>query len=211
MISGSAAPRLRSLLGAGAPESVVAIARSPSDDARLVSGIAAREPWAIAELFDRYSDLVQRMLYRTLGSRIDLEDLAQETFLKVIARAPTLRDPSALPGFVIGVAVRMARNEVRKRSLRRWVGLEHAPSPGIEDDPVLREQITHAYAALERLDATSRVIFVLRYVEELGLPEIARSLELSLATVKRRLTRAEARLEAIAAGDPVLSGYLRRG
>lgn len=211
MLSGSAAPRLRSLLHTGVSEPVVAIARSPSDDARLVAGIAAREPWAVAELFDRYSELVQRMLYRTLGSRIDLEDLAQETFLKVIARAPTLRDPSALPGFVIGVAVRMARNEVRKRSLRRWVGLEHAPSPGIEDDPVLREQTAHAYAALERLDATSRVIFVLRHVEELGLPEIARSLELSLATVKRRLVRAEARLEAIAAADPVLSGYLRRG
>ena len=82
---------------------------------------------------------------------------------------------------------------------------------GAEHDPERHQQVASAYALLQRLDATSRIIFVLRFVEELGLPEIARALEVSLATAKRRLARAERRFEAMAAADPVLRDYLREG
>jgi RNA polymerase sigma-70 factor (ECF subfamily) len=210
MSSGAAVPRLSRLLGERRP-TVATLGRNDSDDTRLVAGISDREPWAIAELFDRYSAVVRRMLFRTLGSETDLDDLAQETFLTVIRRCSTLREPQALPGFVVGVAVRTAQNEMRRRSLRRFVGLEHVAVTGTEHDPEQRQQVTRAYALLQKLDATSRIVFVLRFVEELGLPEIAKALDISLATAKRRLARAERRFEAMAAADPVLRDYLREG
>jgi RNA polymerase sigma-70 factor, ECF subfamily len=178
-----------------------------------VSEIIEGRPAAIAELFDRYAGLVRRMLTRTLGSSHDIEDLAQETFLTVIRRCKTLRDVEAFDSFVIGVAIRVARNEVRKRQLRRLVGLDQVADMAVAPahDPVAREGIQRLYRALDRLDAGSRVLFVLRHVEQLELTEVAQAEGCSLATVKRRLARADQRFEAIAAQDPVLRSFLRRG
>jgi len=173
--------------------------------------VVAGKPAAIAELFDRYSRLVREMLIRTLGSRFDVDDLMQETFLTAVRRAPTLRDPGALSSFIVGVAIRQAKNELRRRAVRRWIGLSPERESGSSNsDPVAREGIRHLNCALEQLDPSSRVLFVLRHVEQLELSEIARAEGVSLATLKRRLARAERRFEAIAERDPVLRDYLVR-
>jgi RNA polymerase sigma-70 factor (ECF subfamily) len=101
---------------------------------------------------------------------------------------------------------------VRKRRLRRLVGLDQATDMAAAPahDPVAREGIHRVYRALDRLDAGSRVLFVLRHVEQLELTELAKAEGCSLATVKRRLAKAEQRFEAIAAGDPALRTFLRR-
>ena len=194
-----------------AAASVRVLERPWTDEAVLVRALERREPPAIAELFDRFGTPVRRVLIRTIGSTTDIDDLAQETFLTVLGRIQTLRDPSALSSFVVGVAIRHARNELRKRALRRWVGLDDdLDETAAPPDPVLQQGARHAYRALGRLDATSRVLFVLRHVEELELSELAMALETSLATVKRKLARAERRFAALAQGDPVLRDYLRR-
>lgn len=192
---------------------VVPLTSSLGDDEQLLEGIIQRRPAAIAELFNRLAGSVRRTLIRTLGSPVDVEDLAQETFLIAIRRAHTLRDVNALSSFVIGIAVRTARNELRKRALRRFVGFSADDGAMTADalvvDPLAREGVARVYRALERMDATARVLFVLRHVEQLELSELAQALDISLATVKRKLARAEQRFEAIAAADPVLCAYLR--
>ena len=75
-------------------------------------------------------------------------------------------------------------------------------------DPDLKESVTRLYRALERLDADSRVLFVLRHVEEIELTELSSMVGLSLSTVKRRLAQAERRFEALARHDPLLCSYL---
>jgi RNA polymerase sigma-70 factor, ECF subfamily len=192
--------------------SVVPLKRFPSaSEADLLAAVVAGKPAAIAELFDRYSRLVRQMLIRTLGSTFDVDDLIQETFLTAVRRAPTVRDPNALSSFIVGVAIRQARNELRRRAVRRWIGLspdESSSSRG--SDALAREGVRHLNRALEQLDPSSRVLFVLRHVEELELTEIARAERVSLATLKRRLAKAERRFEAIAERDPVLRDYLAR-
>jgi RNA polymerase sigma-70 factor (ECF subfamily) len=191
---------------------VVPLKRPPgAGDAELLASVVAGKPAAIAALFDRYSGLVRQMLIRTLGSSFDVDDLMQETFLTAVRRAHTLRDPAALSSFIVGVAIRQAKNELRRRAVRRWIGLPHEPETSSSNtDPVAREGVRHLNRALERLDPSSRVLFVLRHVEELELSEIARAERVSLATLKRRLARAERRFEAIAERDPVLRDYLVR-
>jgi RNA polymerase sigma-70 factor, ECF subfamily len=209
-----------------ASPAVVPLKRSwAASEAELLAAVVAGRPPAIAELFDRYSRLVRQMLIRTLGDSFDVDDLMQETFLTAVRRASTLRDPDALSSFIVGVAIRQAKNELRRRTVRRWIGLAHdghvcdrRASRGLADtesdvsgsDPVAREGIRHLNRALEQLDPSSRVLFVLRHVEELELSEIARAESVSLATLKRRLARVERRFEAIAERDPVLRDYLVR-
>jgi RNA polymerase sigma-70 factor (ECF subfamily) len=188
-------------------DAVVPLERSSRDDADLVLALQRRDSAAIAELFDRYGQLVRQMLIRALGTNHDVDDIVQESFIVVIRRIHTLEKPSALRSFVISVALRTAKNELRRRRVRRWVGLEEAAEPPLVPghDPVTAERVRRVYAALERLDAGSRTLFVLRHVEGLELTELADAEGCSLATLKRRLARAEKRFDAIAGRCPVLS------
>jgi RNA polymerase sigma-70 factor (ECF subfamily) len=190
---------------------VIALSYSKSTEAELLLGVIEARPAAVAELFDRYLPTVRRLLIRTLGNATDIDDLVQETFLAVIRRASTLRDPSAFSSFVGSFAIRLAKNELRRRALRRFIGLgELEETHWVHDDPLAREGLQRLDRALNRLDSTSRILFVLRHVEELELTEIAKLEGVSLATIKRRIARAERAFEAVAQADPVLRGYLER-
>jgi RNA polymerase sigma-70 factor (ECF subfamily) len=176
----------------------------------LLDGLIAQQPSAVAALYDRYVGLVQRVLVRTLGNNRDLDDLTQDVFITVVRRCPTLRDPDALRSFIVSVVLRTARNELRKRAIRRLVGLEEASGLGasMPHDAATAQGIRHLYRALDRLDANSRTAFVLRHVEGCNLAETAASCGCSLATVKRWLARAEKRFAALARGDHVLREFL---
>jgi RNA polymerase sigma-70 factor, ECF subfamily len=191
---------------------IVPLSRSELPETELVTAVIGKDPIAIAELYDRYAALVRRVLIRALGTDVDVDDVVQETFLTVVRRIAGLRDPAALRSFVVSVTLRLAKNELRKRALRRWVGLDELVEPPVTpaSDDAARESVRHVYAALSRMGPDLRLIFVLRHVEGLELTELAAAAGCSLATIKRRLARAESRFEALAAGDPVLRERLRR-
>ncbi|MBN1606270.1 MAG: RNA polymerase sigma factor [Polyangiaceae bacterium] len=176
----------------------------------LLDGLVAQQPNAVAALYDRYVGLVQRVLVRTLGNDRDLDDLTQDVLITVVRRCPTLRDPDALRSFIVSVVLRIARNELRKRAIRRLVGLEEASGLGacMPHDAAAAQGIRHLYGALDRLDANSRAAFVLRHVEGCNLAETAAGCGCSLATVKRWLARAEKRFAALARSDHVLRELL---
>jgi RNA polymerase sigma-70 factor (ECF subfamily) len=174
----------------------------------LLDGLVEKRPTAVAELYDRYAPLVRRILVRTLGNAFDVDDLTQDTFITVVHKCRSIRDGGVLRSFVVSIAIRKARNEMRRRSLRRFVGLDDAPAPPVSPayDAVVAQQVRQAYCALERLDADSRIAFVVRHVEGHTLQESALACGWSLATFKRRLARAEERFERICRQDPVLLG-----
>ncbi|MGE5788354.1 MAG: RNA polymerase sigma factor [Myxococcales bacterium] len=176
-------------------------------DKELVEQLQRKEPAAVSHLISSYSNVVRRSLFRVLGSAYDIDDLEQDTFVTVLDRCHTLRDPSALRSFVVSVAMRLARNELRKRAIRRFVGLdtlaEHTTSPAY--DPVTAERFRHLYRALDRLESSGRIAYVLRHVEGYELAEVAAACGCSLSTVKRWLSRAESKLKESARRDPVLS------
>ncbi len=189
---------------------LISFPAAPTGDAELVQGLLAGRPAAVALLVDRYAPVVRRILLRTLGSARDLEDLSQDTFVTVLRRCPTLRDPAALRSFIVSVAIRIARNELRKRAIRRFVGLHDTTVAAVQPphDAEVAERVRHVYAALDRVDADARIAFTLRHVEGLDLAETALACGCSLATVKRRLARAESRLRTLSRTDPVLRGLL---
>ena len=197
-----------------AARSVVPLSRVSSDDeeSALIRNVVEGNPAAIAELFDRFVPLVRGMLIRMLGRTNDVDDLVQDVFLVVVRRCRTLRRPEALRSFVVGVTVRTAKKALSTRALRRWVGLDEAYETSVlpQYDPVAAEQVRHAYQALARLGSGARLVFILRHVEGLELTEVAKAAGCSLATVKRRLARAEQRFEALARRDPVLRGLVER-
>ena len=185
------------------------------DDAELARMAAAHDPRAAAILWDRYSTLVRGILRRSLGPSADVEDLVQEAFLGLFRTLSGLRDPDALRSFIVGTALRVARSELRKRRVRRWLSL--TPTGALPEnenatttDPEARRALKRLYEVLDKIDDRGRLAFTLRFFEGYELTEVAEALGCSLATTKRALAKAQERVNAIVKSDPLLAPYAAR-
>ena len=180
-----------------------------ADDQALVRGLCDGHPAAARVLWDRFAVLVRRLLQRTLA-RDDVDDAVQDSFIRLYTLLPRLRDPNKLRSFVVGVTMRVAREQIRHRRIRRWLRfmpeVPERPRSGADYDAA--EALAHLDALLQRLDADTRIVFVLRFIEDVPTSEIAEVLDCSLATAKRRVRRARSKVERIAANDATLSHFM---
>lgn len=185
---------------------------SATDDAALARAAAQGHPGAAPIIWRRFSPLVRRLLRRMLGPGSEVDDRVQDTFLRFFRVAKDLRDPSMLTSFIVGIAVRVARAELRRRRLRRWLQLSPSGAlpevAGNSPDPASRAALVRLYEILDQVDDRSRTLFVLRFIEGLELTDISATLGCSLATTKRHLARATHRILTSAQRDPALSAYL---
>lgn len=186
------------------------------DDAVLVRLVRlGTDVNAASLLFDRHAPLVRRILVRSLGPFHEIEDQVQETFVSFFRQLKSLKNDDAARSYLIGIAVRLARHELRRRKVRRIL---HLSSPeelsdfatshdGVDHDG--REALRRLFEILDELDAQSRLVFTLRFLEEMELMEVAVAVGESLASVKRRLTKVVAVVNARAASDSALAPYLK--
>jgi RNA polymerase sigma-70 factor, ECF subfamily len=185
------------------------------DDASLVRAMIEQHPAAARAVYRRFSTLVRTLVVRVLGPDMDVEDHVQDTFLRLFEHVSELRDPTALSGFVVGIAMRVTRGELRRRRLRRWLRLTtsgRVPETVVpHEDLVAREAVVRLYGVLDRIDDDARLAFVLRHVQGMDLADVASALGCSLATVKRRLDHAAKRIQLLGGRDEALAPYLRGG
>jgi RNA polymerase sigma-70 factor (ECF subfamily) len=186
-------------------------APQPTDEA-LVSAYLNGEPRAAEQIWQKHAPMVDRLLRRSLGPRQEVEDLTQEVFLRLFAKLQTLEDPEALRSFIYSIAIRVLRWDLRRRWIRRAVRLVPAGSLPERSTPSqnfeARQAVSRFYDILDRLGDRDRIAFILQNMEGLTLQESAQTLGISVATFKRRLSRASQRIEFFVAKDSALSGYL---
>jgi RNA polymerase sigma-70 factor (ECF subfamily) len=177
----------------------------------VVQIVRERKPRGATLVWDRYAGLVRGVLYRAVGPTHDIEDLVQEVFAGFFKNLGTLREPSALRPFLVSIAMRKARTALRKRRTRRWLQLsDDGTVPEVvthDGDPRTRHALARLYTILDELDARGRLAFVLRHAEGYELTETAAALGVSLATIKRALSRAEAHVQTRARDDDLLRGW----
>jgi RNA polymerase sigma-70 factor (ECF subfamily) len=133
--------------------------------------------------------MVRGIVLRGLGRSAEIEDVTQEIFLRVFDRIETLQKPQALRPFVASFAIRIVKWERRKRrQARRWITLTATGlTPDRRGDEPLRYDVWDAWRLCDQLGARQRDVVLLKYVEEMTLPEIAQALALSIPTIKRAL------------------------
>jgi RNA polymerase sigma-70 factor, ECF subfamily len=186
------------------------------DEAALLSGVRANNPAALSALYDRYVNDVRRILLHTLGPRLDLPDLVQDVFINVLTSVRSLREAGALRSWLFQVTVRTARKHLRSSSRRWWLRLwpegdELDAQPARALDESASDAVHATFRILDGMSAEDRLVFSLRYVSGLELAEMAEACEMSLSTLKRRLSRAEQRFYQEAARDDALSSWAARG
>jgi RNA polymerase sigma-70 factor, ECF subfamily len=186
------------------------------DDAMLASMAAEGDPEAHTAIWDRYAPLVRGIVRRSIGPESEVEDLVQEVFLRFYRNLSLLRNPGALRSFIFAISLRVTISELRSRRVRRWLRLTDSGTQPTcarcvpPADFEAREAVSGLYAILDRLDPRDRTAFVLYHVEGLELTEVAEALGVSLATVKRRLSRIACRVFAMAESDQRLVEYSGR-
>jgi len=188
---------------------VAGASRRDVSDAELAHGLAAGETWAIGLAWHRFAPMVLNMAERSLGSRSDADDLAQEVFLNVFRGAQKLQEPEKLRSFVYSFAVYALKSELRRRKLRGWLSFL-TPEALVElasrsVDMESRDLLRRFYALLDRLSARDRLVFSLRELEAMTIEEIAEVMDVSESTVKRSLAHAMTRLSGWITADSDLA------
>jgi RNA polymerase sigma-70 factor (ECF subfamily) len=166
------------------------------EDAELVERALAGDGWAREAMFRRHVMTVAAAARRLLRDSAEVDDVVQETFLIAFEQLPRLVRPAALRGWLLQIAI--SRVHRRFRSWRRWrlppveetaARLEEQAARGVS--PEQRAELALVDRALEELALPLRTAWVLRHVEGHSLEDTAAACACSLATVKRRITRAE--------------------
>jgi RNA polymerase sigma-70 factor (ECF subfamily) len=185
---------------------------SDAGDAQLVAAMLQGDPVAPRAVWERFAPLVRRIVRRSLGPSYDIEDVVQDVFLRLFDRIGTLRDPSALRAFLVSIAMLSVRGEIRRRRVRRMVGLAPASQlaelRAVSTDHAAREALSRFYELLDRLNARERAAFVLCYIEEMSDSEVASALGVSIPTVRRVSARGYERVMLLARRDPSLIDFM---
>lgn len=176
-------------------------------DLEIVEGIASGVPAAAEALVDRYGKSINRRVWRLLGADGEHADVVQNVYAQIFKSICRLRDPKALPDWIVKTTVSVVRNELRRRKIRRIVSFVEKPGHDLPGTADLDEQLRlrRAVAVLNKMNVDDRIIFVMRYVEGAGFNEIAVATGASLATVKRRVPRARETFLKKAMRDPFLA------
>jgi RNA polymerase sigma-70 factor (ECF subfamily) len=139
---------------------------------------------------------------------VDLaETLTQDCFLKAHRNWSSFRGESSVLTWLMRIAINLQKDNWRNRRLQFWrqtrtnaVDLDEASEwlpngeRSAEQRILAKEQVAHVWRAVQNLSERQRTVFLLRYVEELDLKEIADVTGMVDGTVKAHLSRALTRV-----------------
>ena len=167
-------------------------------DAALVVAMRGGEEWASEVLFRRHAPALNGLAFRLMGRDADTDDLVQEAFARAFVSLPRLKEPQAFAGWLRAILVRTAYVMIRRRRVfarigfgRQALDVDVDAIVGKSASPEEALELRQIYEIVAQLPADLRVALVLRRIDDLSLEEIAELTGASLATVKRRIARAE--------------------
>ena len=146
---------------------------------------------ALGAIVDELTPTVLGAAFGLCGRWDIAGDIAQEAFATMIVRLGDLREPAALPGWLLAIVRTCAR---RERGTPRPAPVHRHVDTTPEDLVVARDEATRLRRAVESLPSDQRLPMVLHYFAGLPLADIAALCELPLSTVKKRMRTARARL-----------------
>jgi RNA polymerase sigma-70 factor (ECF subfamily) len=173
---------------------------------QLVEGLVEGDPAAAEVLFDRYGTLINRRVWHLLGTDSDHDDLVQQVFVQLLDSIHALRNPDALGPWINRVLINTVSKEIRYRTRRKWLTFvpeipERASESSQERDMAGRQ----VHLVLGTMKATDRMVFVMRFVEDAKMEEIASSFGWSPAKTRRKVARAREVFVKKAMRNPMLA------
>ena len=163
--------------------------------------VRAQEGESLAQeaIVTQFSPMVFRMISRFFRTREDVEDLAQDVFLKFFARIDQVKPDDNFPGWLARVTINTCYDELRKSRRRKSAMETYGPQGGAEPSVLPREidSFGKVRIAIQTLDPKLRIPLVLKEVEEMSIEEISNTMGITQTNVKVRLFRARKKLAGI--------------
>jgi RNA polymerase sigma-70 factor, ECF subfamily len=180
-------------------------AEDDAEDVRLMRLVAGGDTTAFEQLIERHQALVAGTVARMLGSNSEVEDIAQQVFIRVWKSAGRYVARAKFTTWLLKITRNLVFNEMRRA--KRHPHLPVQIEPGVDEIPLKDEAAAtpdatllqaELQASIEKaitlLPETQRMALVLRRYEELSYEEIADVLDLSVPAVKSLLFRARTEL-----------------
>ncbi len=175
---------------------------SPDDDAALLVAFAAGDPHAAKALVARLGPMVFAMAHRMLGNRAEAEDVAQDALVRLWKIAPDWDpDRAKVTTWLYRVTSNLCIDRLRKRQrfsgeeVPEQVDPQPLPDRRMQDD----QRRDALQTALNALPDRQRQAVVLRQIEGLANPEIAKIMDTSVEAVESLTSRGKRALAKILA------------
>jgi RNA polymerase sigma-70 factor (ECF subfamily) len=178
-----------------------------TEDVRLMRLVARGDTSAFEEVIERHQALVAGTVARMLGSNSDVDDIAQQVFIRVWKSARRYVPRAKFTTWLLKITRNLVFNELRRARRRAQVPLQS--DPGTEEIPLkdetnpapdaslLEDELQRAIEeAIMQLPESQRMALVLRRYEQLSYEQIAEVLDLSVPAVKSVLFRARTELRS---------------
>jgi len=186
------------------PESAVR-SEDDAEDVRLMRLVAGGDTVAFEQLVERHQTLVAGTVARMLGANSDVEDIAQQVFIRVWKSAGRYVASAKFTTWLLKITRNLVFNEMRRVKRHHHVPVQIEPEA---EEILLKDEATatpdailleaELQGAIEKaialLPQMQRMALVLRRYEELRYEEIADVLDLSVPAVKSLLFRARMEL-----------------
>lgn len=145
--------------------------------------------------YERYAERIFGFLVRLSRSRALAEDLLQHTFLRLAEHGPGLRANSDLRAWLFSVARNAFHSHLRARRVAARLEASSLPEPGaLSVTPESLSAVADLERALASLSNEDRELLLLVGVEDMSHAEVSAVLRVDQATVRKRVSRARARL-----------------
>ncbi|HID33577.1 MAG TPA: sigma-70 family RNA polymerase sigma factor [Anaerolineae bacterium] len=162
----------------------------PASEAALVERAAARDPDAIARLYDLYAPKIQSFIYHRTSDPFVTEDLTAQVFLRVLEAMRGGKEwHTSFSGWIYRIAHNLIVDYYRKRSQSTYTNIDDAPHlPAGEGDPY---RLTAAkldrdalLRAINQLTDEQAQVITLRFLEGYSIAEVARLMNKSEGAIK---------------------------
>lgn len=153
---------------------------------------------ALEQAMQRYGDYILRLAYLALGDRHEAEDVAQETFLRALAKGGQFRGECQLGVWLARIALNLCRDRQRSASRRVLVADLPGTLSGDDGEAGWRElEAERLLGLVRRLPDAYREVVLLHYWSGYETVEIAKVMGVVPATVRSRLYRARSLLKTM--------------
>jgi len=150
-------------------------------------------------LMRRHNELLFRTVRSYFNQDTDVEDIMQDAYIKAYQKLYQFKNESTFSTWLVRIGINEALQRKRKLKNQRTTALEY--ESGVlqiadtsfmnpENNTIYRESAAFIEKAVDTLPQKYKTIFILREVEGMEIPEISKSLDLTISNVKVRLFRA---------------------
>jgi RNA polymerase sigma-70 factor (ECF subfamily) len=163
---------------------------------------SATELESIDILYERYGQRIFRFVLASIRDRDVAETLTQDTFIRAWSARDQFRGDCAPATWLTRIALNLVRDHTRTNRFRFWRNVANTAvdatefasflpdtTSSAEDALIAKQQVALLWHSVEALSERQRTVFLLRFVEDMDLAEIADMTSMPISTVKTHLYR----------------------